>query len=121
MTGDFHAGGFIWYEKTKPETGRIFWMVGQTPKFDMNASHFPLYRDKVKTLWRKSDPGTTAIMTAIDTKQDYINDIAMFLFIKYGAEFRDFVNNKMAAREKAAAEAAATKKKPAAPPRTAKK
>lgn len=93
--GKFHHGGFIWYKKVNAESGRTFWMVGQSKRSDMaNVKHFPLYWDKVKVVWRKLDQDTDLLRKSIDTKQHYINDIALFLAKKYGDEFKSWMNSR---------------------------
>jgi hypothetical protein len=92
--GNFVDGGFVWYKKIHADTKKPFWMVGKQRIMDMSEKHFPVYWEKVKALWRQIQVDTDAIKNSLDTKQNYINDIALFLLEKYGDEFKNYMNNR---------------------------
>lgn len=96
VDGKFRTGGFVWYKKTNENDGRTFWMLGQqkTPNMAEGVFRFALYWDKVKILWKKTDPETNLLVKSIDKKQTYINDIVYFLKSKFGKEFVDYMNSR---------------------------
>lgn len=100
--GKFRTGGFIWYKKTHEESGRIFWMIGQQKEVDMKNGtfRFALYWDKIRILWKRIDYETDLLRQSIDKKQEYISDISMFLRMKFGREFLDFMNERDLERQK---------------------
>lgn len=104
--GKFRTGGFVWYKKTHDESGRTFWMIGQQKEVDMKNGtfRFALYWDKIKILWKRIDYETDLLRQSIDKKQEYISDISLFLKLKYGKEFVEFMNLRDFERTKKQAE-----------------
>jgi recombinational DNA repair ATPase RecF len=63
-----------------------------------------VFWENIKYLYRKEDPGTKLLRQAIDKRQDYINDLAIFLRNKYGEEFEKYMNRRGEVRRQKQAE-----------------
>ena len=101
IDGNFRTGGYVWFRKTK-EDGSTYWMIGQSqspPKDFSSVMHFVLHWNKIKKLFKKITPESDLLRQSIDKKQDYINDITLFLHQKYGDEFRNFMNRRERLRQ----------------------
>lgn len=106
---------FCWYHKTSKVTGTNFFYVGSYPskaasKFQKS---FAVFWDNIKMLFMKEDPVTKLLRSAIDTKQDYITDMAIFLKSKYGDEFDAHMKNRAGHRLKKRKEELAAEKQKA--------
>jgi hypothetical protein len=98
---------YYWYQKTSKVTGGKFFYVGMYPtKTDGSGfqQSFAVFWANVKILYKKEDPITKLLRHAIDKRQDYITDLAVFLKMKFGDEFEDYMKSRSAHREKLAME-----------------
>jgi len=104
---------YYWYQKTSKVTGTKFFYFGTYPSKTEGVfqKSFAVFWDNVKILYKKEDPITKLLRQAIDTRQDYITDIAIFLRSKYGDEFDDYMKKRSAHRAKLVAEERAVAKK----------
>lgn len=93
---------FCWYQKTSKVTGTNFFYVGMYPSKAASKyqKSFAVFWDNIKVLFMKEDPVTKLLRNAIDTKQDYITDMAVFLKAKYGEEFEEHMKNRAGSRLK---------------------
>jgi len=98
--GKFRDGGYIWFKKKSKNNGRMFWMISPSPIINFNTFHYILFWDRIKVLWKRIDHETELLRDSIDLKQSYINDIAAFLLLKYGDEFKHFMNKRELERQK---------------------
>jgi hypothetical protein len=97
VDGHFRQGGYIWTTKNTND-GETYWVVGQTIRYKKSSRKFILRWDKIKYLWKKISPEIELLRKSIDRKDDLIKDLAAFLYLKYGDEFRNFMNEKNKSR-----------------------
>lgn len=89
----------------------MYFFVGMYPNQSENQMQMNIFWDNIKSLYHKEDPITKQLRLAIDKRQDYITDIAIFLKHKYGSEFEDHMKARATHRsEIAKAEAIKAKK-----------
>lgn len=103
---------YCWYHKVSKVTGGNFYYVGQYPnkKDNYNQMKMAVFWDNIKYLYKKEDPGTKLLRQAIDKRQDYINDLAIFLRNKYGEEFEKYMNRRGEVRRQKQSEQQALEK-----------
>jgi len=98
---------YYWYQKTSKVTGTKFFYVGTYPtkaEGGVFQQTFAAFWDNIKILYKKEDPITKMLRLAIDKRQDYITDIAVFLKNKYGEEFENYMKGRATYRAKIARE-----------------
>ncbi len=111
--GFFRDGGFVWYAKTNKDDRRFF-MVSSQKDIDMSSGvmKYPVFWDKIKTLWKQNPYEMDLVKVALDTRQKaidqmkvitlkqqvLINDVILFLEKKHGEEFKKFRKDQIAAR-----------------------
>lgn len=103
---------YCWYQKVSKVTGGNFFYVGQYPNKKDNYAQMKMavFWDNIKYLYKKEDPGTKLLRQAIDKRQDYINDLAIFLRNKYGEEFEKYMNRRGEVRRQKLSEQQALEK-----------
>ena len=96
-------GAYYWYQKENTK-GKMFFYCGPTANCDLKTpwikrSAFPLWWDNVKKLFVREDPFTNGLRLAIDNRTIQLSDIAVFLKMKYGDEFEQFMKNRALERK----------------------
>jgi hypothetical protein len=90
--GLFKMGGFVTAKK-KSKTGLDYWVIRHFKNQKPEQKTYILYWNKVQTLWKElSGLEIDLLRRSIDLKQEYIRDLSEFLLIKFGVEFREFMN-----------------------------